>query len=292
MNGRLKVSLTVVLAALSTMVAKSSGVSINEFMAVNNTVLADEDGQYSDWIEIHNHGTNSVDLAGWYLTDTPTDLTRWSFPAKVLLPNEYLIVFASDKNRRVAGAELHTSFKLSGAGEFLALVEPDGTTIHHAYAPAYPVQVGNVSFGVSTNGLDDFRYFAAPTPGAANGGAYLGLVADTKFSVDRGFYSNAFEVAITSATPGAVIRYTTDLTKPTFTHGTPYSGPIVVTNTTILRAFAWKEGWRATDVDTQTYLFPAEVLTQDGADFTGYSWGARGTRLCNGPGDREFAGLS
>ncbi len=123
------------------------GVVISEFLADNVGGLRDEDGDSSDWIELHNPEATPVSLTGWHLTDDPDDLTRWTFPETTLPPDGYLVVFASGKDRAEAGAELHANFQLSRKGEFLALVRPDGTTIEHAFAPAYPVQRANVSFG-------------------------------------------------------------------------------------------------------------------------------------------------
>ena len=123
---------------------------ISEFMAANHSTLADEDGEYSDWLEIYNAGTNTVNLGGWYLTDNAGNLTKWSFPATNLNAGSYLVVFASNKNRRVPGAPLHTNFKLSSSGQFLGLIRPDGITIVSAYSPTYPPQVSDVAFGVLT----------------------------------------------------------------------------------------------------------------------------------------------
>ncbi|NQU19695.1 MAG: CotH kinase family protein, partial [Candidatus Nealsonbacteria bacterium] len=125
-----------------------AGLVISEFMAVNNATLADENGEFSDWIEIHNPTTEAVNLDGWYLTDDEGDLSKWQFPARSLGPNEYLVAFASDKDRAAAQGELHTNFKLSSGGDYLALVEPDGTTVAHAYAPEYPNQTADVSYGL------------------------------------------------------------------------------------------------------------------------------------------------
>src|SRR5437899_12726940 len=69
---------------------------ISEFMAQNDTTLADEDGDFSDWIEIYNAGTNGVNLNGWFLTDDPGTLKLWRFPATNLAANAYLVVFASN----------------------------------------------------------------------------------------------------------------------------------------------------------------------------------------------------
>ncbi len=128
----------------------NAGPVISEFMAANNSTLADENGDFSDWIEIHNPTARVIDLDGWYLTDSATNLTKWQFPDRSLGPNEYLVAFASDKDRAAAQGELHTNFKLDGGGEYLALVEPDGTTVAHAYAPEYPDQTADVSYGLAS----------------------------------------------------------------------------------------------------------------------------------------------
>jgi len=120
---------------------------ITEFMAANDGIVLDEDGDSEDWIELHNAGTNVVNLDGWFLTDKNAQPTQWRFPATNLPPNGYLVVFASGKNRRVPGATLHTNFKLDNNGEYLALIQPDGVTVASAFAPAYPFQISGVSHG-------------------------------------------------------------------------------------------------------------------------------------------------
>lgn len=105
-------------------------------------------------------------------------------------------------------------------------------------------------------------YFPEPTPGAENGARYDGITADTKFSVDRGFQETAFDLIISTATAGATIRYTVDGTPPTESAGTIYTAPIPVNKTTVVRAIAFKAGYQSTNVDTHTYIFPADVVTQ------------------------------
>ena len=125
-------------------------VIISEFMARNDAGISDEDGERSDWIEIFNTDNQTVNLGGWFLTDNASRLNKWSFPATNLPPGRTLLVWASDKNRRVAGAPLHTNFKLdANPGEYLALVRPD-LSIASQYTPAYPPQAPDVSFGLPT----------------------------------------------------------------------------------------------------------------------------------------------
>src|ERR1039458_2196835 len=92
-------------------------VRITEFMASNTSTLADEDGDFSDWIELQNTASNSVSLLNWALTDSSGNPGKWRFPATNMPPKSFLIVFASGKNRAMNGAPLHTNFKL-GAVSF------------------------------------------------------------------------------------------------------------------------------------------------------------------------------
>ena len=88
-----------------------------------------------------------MNLLGWYLTDSAGNPTKWRFPTTNLNANSYMVVFASNKDRRTPGRPLHTSFKLNDIGSFVALVKPDGVTVQSAFTPAYPIQVTDVSYG-------------------------------------------------------------------------------------------------------------------------------------------------
>lgn len=236
---------------------------ISEFLAVNEASAPDQDGEYTDWIELYNRGPGAADLTGWYLTDDSEDLQKWAFPAVSMPQGGYLLVRASGKDRADPGSELHTNFKVGGDGEFLALVESDGTTVAFAYAPEFPRQRRGISYGVE--GVTDPNnrvFFTAPTPEVPNGAGIAGFVADTTFSVDRGYFTNAFSLVISSATPGATIRYTTDGTTPSASHGSAYLDPIPITGSTVVRAVAVKTGLLPSDVDTQSYLFLDDVVTQ------------------------------
>jgi hypothetical protein len=408
-------------------------VFITEFVADNTTTLLDQDGAASDWVELHNPTSSTVNLDGYYLTDNHTNLTKWRIPAVSLPANGYMVIFASSKNRSVPGQELHTNFSLAKDGEYLGLVAPNGSTILSDFDPQFPSQNTNVSYGspvVSTtlvntgaatkikvpsaaipgwettsfndsswtsgttgvgfgsgytgllgtniqssmlninssaylripfnvadptafdaltlrmryndgfvaylNGVEVARknapttpqfnsaatatgpsgtgtpedfdvslnlsnlvagnnvlaiqglnaaansadfiispqllglktdgnapgYLASPTPNAVNVAGSTPAVADTKFDHNRGIYNAPFDAAITTTTPGATIRYTLNGSPPSTTTGTIYTGPIHITTTSVLRAMAYKTGSVSTDVDTQTYVFPNDVIHQ------------------------------
>jgi hypothetical protein len=436
-------------------------VLINEFVALNTSGIVDQNNDHSDWIELRNTGASAVNLNGWYLTNDSNSPTKWQLPSVSIAAGGYLTVFASGKDRHVAGLELHTNFTLDDSGGYLALLMPN-QTVSYAYNP-YPAQLENISYGLGTAattqeflldeeapakvkvpttaaddatwkgvsfndaswlggnvgiGYDDqaspidfspyinfnvgasmkrsgaapgyaaylrmpfqlankdeltslnlqMRYddgfvaylngteiarrnftgspiytsstgstthadtaailyesidvsaflsslqngnnvlaiaglnstnssdflidplftttrasttsvgfMATPSPGALNNTSSLGFVGDTHFSVDRGYYTNPFDVTITSDTAGAQIRYTLDGSAPTATTGLVYTGPIHVTTTTNLRAAAFKAGYTPSDVDTQTYLFLNDVIHQTGAGLPPTAtWGQAG----------------
>lgn len=144
----------------------SAQVRISEFLASSASTSA------VDWIEIHNASNAAVNLAGWHLTDTATNLTRWTFPATNLPAGGFLLVYASGQD--LTAPDLHANFSLDADGEYLALVRPDGTTIEHAYAPAYPEQFPDITYGIQTHGTNPTLRAGRPgfliyrTPGAAN----------------------------------------------------------------------------------------------------------------------------
>ena len=249
---------------------------ISELLAVNQAGIADEDGDHSDWIEIYNPGQHTINLDGWSLTDDPSQPEKWVFPDITLGSHEYLLVFASGKDRKPTqpGSELHTNFRLSQRGEFLGLYSiREGQFVHTPALSAgkgFPEQFQDVSYGYYGNQENDlfdqwtYGYLATPTPGQPNGEAlgWVGLVAPVSFGQGRGFYQAPFTLELSTATPGATIRYTTDGSEPTETHGTVYSGPIAFTATTVVRAAAFKPDFRASSVDTHTYIFLDQVLAQ------------------------------
>jgi len=182
-------------------------VIISEFMAANDSVLFDQDGDAEDWIELHNTGSEPVDLDNWYLSDDANELTAWQFPSTVLEAGDYLVVFASDKDLATSGSELHTNFKLSAGGEYLALVMPDGSTLASQYSPEYPRQFDDISYGGG-------RFFLEPTPGAENSAGVTELEGTLELSLEHGFFDSPQILSMASNLPNGTIRYTLDGSTP------------------------------------------------------------------------------
>lgn len=204
----------------------SAQIKINELMASNAATITDNAGAYSDWLELYNTTSSSIDLAGYYITDTYSNKTKFRFTTstgQVIVPaNGYLIIWASGE---VSRGVKHTSFSLSADGEVLALVMPDGTTIVDSLS--FGPQWRDLSYGREPNGSATFKYFSPASPGSVNltANSYTGLAAPPVFSAGTGYYQNPFSLTISSTEPGATIYYTTDGSDPSSGNvaGTTYS---------------------------------------------------------------------
>ncbi|MDB4607494.1 CotH kinase family protein [bacterium] len=214
---------------------------ISEFMAANETGLQDGDGEFSDWIEIFNPTASSVDLSSYFLTEDSSDLTKWSFPPLPLAPGERIIVFASGKGAAGPAGEIHTNFKLSAGGEYLALVTASGSTLLQEFAPTYPALDEDVSYGILRGDLSTSRVLGTPTPGQPNDASIPPPSAVT-FSLNSRTFSETLNLSLATETAGASIYYTTDGSTPSTKNGILYSSAINLTSTSHLRAIAVREG--------------------------------------------------
>jgi hypothetical protein len=145
----------------------SGNLSITEFVADNDGAYLDRDGDASDWIELHNSGAVPVSTNGLFLTDSASDPTRWLLPDVTIPAGGYLVVFASGKDRRDPQGELHTNFSLSAGGEYLALVDSDGSTPLSQFASEFPRQFYGVAYGTGTNAATESETLVPwPTAGS------------------------------------------------------------------------------------------------------------------------------
>jgi hypothetical protein len=234
--------------------------AINEFMASNNDFIQDPEGDYDDWIEIHNYGAEAIDIGGMYLTDNLSVPTKWQIPDNdpvltTIPAGGYLLIWADGDT---ADTGLHANFKLDADGEEIGLFGSDGAALIDNIT--FPEQTTDISYGCYPDANDDQRFFGFPSPAAQNNGGYLDEIDDIKLSHNHGFYNTFFSVTIADETEGAVIYYTLDGTEPyklggRFPSGTVYTSPVPISRTTILRVKAIKSGWKPSNVETRAYIF-------------------------------------
>ena len=248
-------------AALSVLLPGAE-LEITEFLAENENGLRDADGECGDWLELHNPSTYAVNLGGWWLSDDLAVPRKWPLPEQPLAAGARLAVFASGKDRRAAGAELHTNFKLGkAAGNSLALVRPDGT-IAQSFAN-YPEQFADISYGRTAHRPARVRSFALPTPGAPNVDGQTDAIHAPSFSLPAGVFSGTQSTEITphALTPvGGTLRYTTTGLPPTF-DSPVYDSALPLSATANLRTAVLYPGERYGAMQSAGYIRIASSAT-------------------------------
>ncbi len=180
---------------------------INEVVYSNKSSLLDSDEESPDWIELYNTNNSAVNINGYMLTDDTTKETFWTLPDYEMASGEYLIVFASSKNRKDI-SELHTNFKLKMLKENLYLMDPDGSIIDKVNAQCIPT---DLSFGRIKDGGNN-KAVLTPTPGTSNDTASQHTIdyQTDSLIIDKasGLYSDPITVSLTKQYPQNIIYYT------------------------------------------------------------------------------------
>jgi len=140
-------------------------VIVSELMAENRSCMTDADGDFSDWAELYNPGGETVDLAGFWLSDDAQQPLKWYIRSLSLAPGERKVIFCSGKNR-VENGEYHTDFSLSQYNEGLYLVSPEGAV---CAGLSYEKMLPDMAL-ISDNGTDRLETYQ-PTPGYENSGS-------------------------------------------------------------------------------------------------------------------------
>ncbi|MCR4885594.1 MAG: lamin tail domain-containing protein [Clostridiales bacterium] len=229
-----------------------SGVYISEVMSSANRIKAFEDLGPGDYVEIYNSSAQVQDLSGWGLSDNIGWPHKWTFPAGTSIsPGEYKVILLDKySGDGVNLSQLRGSFGLKRAGgEILTLADATGRVLDRMYLPEIPT---DISYG-RTLGANGFFYYDAPTPGQANGSGFSGFSQKPVFDTPSGLYRGEITVQL-AAESGAQIRYTTDGSIPTLDNSLPYSGPIEITDSVVIRARAFQGGLQPSDTVTASYI--------------------------------------
>jgi len=138
--------------------------SVNEFMASNDTTIADEAGEYDDWVEIYNYGSEAIYLGDRYLSDKNDEPTQWQFPDIWIQADEYILVWC-DKDEDQG--DLHANFKLSADGDFIGIFDDNDNLNVLIDGFEFGPQITDQAVGRLPNGTGEFQDLPA-TPGSTN----------------------------------------------------------------------------------------------------------------------------
>ncbi|MEJ2052722.1 MAG: CotH kinase family protein [Calditrichaceae bacterium] len=257
------------------LLAQSPQIYINEFLASNLTTNPDmvDFGDFSDWIELYNDEDTDINLGGFYISDDFSMPAKWQIPPNTIIPAKGFYLLWADDYNDIPGQNYirewwpnnipyttqwcHTNFKLSKDGDGIGLYESDGSPVDTLL---FEEQVTDVSYGRQPDGSDNFYFFGEPTPIASNSTAGVNSIdysAEVFFSIDGGFYESSVQVSLTSASGFGTIHYTTDGSKPV-SSSSIYSGPVDISETTVLKARVFESGKIPGKTATQTF-FISEV---------------------------------
>ena len=261
----------------------SAQVIINEVCSDNESIILDEFGESSDWIELYNGGSEIINLSGWYLSDNDEDLTKWQFPDVSIEPNGYLLLFASDNGS--ASQDLNTNFKLSANGESIHLSDANQMLVQKL---SFPAIAEDFSYGLIDN---EYVFFATPTPNSENTNTDIVEVTEAPSKIESGFFfPSATTISLDCSTPNCNIYYTLDGAKPDDT-SIPYNGPIQIDTTTSIRAIGIATGYIDSPIETYTIFIgtnhdlPIVSLNAEPDDYYSFEEGI----LVDGPnGEDEF----
>lgn len=238
--------------SLSPQISLGSGlIKLSEAMTVNTSTIADEDGQYSNWIEITNGRDSPVNIKDYGLSDDENSPSKWKFPDITLKPDQYMVIFASGKDRYNPGkGTVHTNFKLNSSGELIVLSDSSGKIIDE-------LNCGKLYAGISCGRLPDGKtervIFKTPTPSSPNNvPTYGGVTSEPEFSNKGGFYIEPIHITL-KGEASTIIRYTMDGSEPT-AQSQVYSSPILIDKTTVVRARSFGNGLLPSLVSTNTFF--------------------------------------
>lgn len=241
---------------LSVFVGKTQ-IVINEYSCSNYNSYADAFGNFESWVELYNAGAVTVDLAGYYLSDKPSNIQNWQIPigATTIAPGARKMVFASGANLVTGGGEIHPNFKLTQThGNWIILANAAGIVVDSLQCKL--TQLGH-SRGRTTDGAATWGIFINPTPNASNGTqtAYTAYATKPIFNIGPGNYVAAQNISISSPDPGVTIYYTTNGTPPVTT-STTFTVPIAVPATVAIRAraFSSNPSILPSFIETNTYF--------------------------------------
>ena len=240
---------------------------INEVMTDNKNSIRDEDGDFSDWIEIHNYGDTSINLEGFGLSNNPSLPYLWTFPDVVIEPQSFIIVWASEKDKKKIGSALHTSFKLKSKDNVLTLTSPSSgwKDVFSLEKTGY-----NISYGRIPDGGSELYGFDEGTPGRGNSSraplasASIKRLATPEFSHLGGFYNAAFLLSLSTRDEEVKIFYTMDGSVPT-NKSTLYNEPIPIpanpAGATVIRARVYKPGYAKSEIISYSYFVDSSIFS-------------------------------
>ena len=224
----------------------SDGVYISEVCAIHGRGTGEK-----DWIELHNGGSGSVSLDGWYLSDSINDLKKFQITSRTIEAGGYAVFETTSSYANRSSGD--GTFGIDPSGETLYLSDSSGN-LRDVFETGVQ-RLGMTSGRIENDAHTRRVFYSKPTKGAKNTGeTFPGYVSEPTFSETALYHTEPFQLTLSSLTPGAIICYTTDGSEPSLT-SSYYSGPIPISSNSVIRAAAFRDGLLSSEIVTFHYLF-------------------------------------
>lgn len=218
---------------------------INEVMNSNSSYLAQNGNEYYDWIELKNNSNSDINLSDYYLSTNSDNYSMYKLPDKVLKSGEIYIIMASGDENLSNNSYKHANFKISEI-ESLYLTK-NSKVIDSMLVADVPL-----GYSMGRNNNNGFYYFSSPTPGSNNGNGVSAVAFVPSLSVTPGVYNDSNGINLEIKGNGT-IYYTLDGSIPT-TSSMVYNSPILLNETTVVKAVSYQDGKIISEMAAGTYI--------------------------------------
>lgn len=227
--------------------AQETGLIINEIMPANISYLLDNTYNYGGWMELYNTSQESINLAGYHLTDDISQPDKYTFPKNMgsIEAGAYKLVFFDNNDQD----QRQVNFKLDCDGGALYLLDDKKKIIDLIeYGAAYAL----TSYARECDGDVLWSTTITPTPGRSNNNIQFSTkrTAMPQTNMQPGVYSENISLKLSG---NGTIRYTTDGSEPT-EKSSIWSGTKNLSSTTVIRARAYQKGCIPSEILTCTYI--------------------------------------
>ena len=226
-----------IIFSLLFVVSVKSQLLINEYSAANFDSFTDNYGEYEDWIELFNPSPNSIDLAGWAISDKSNNPLKWIVPSSFNIPAGGVAVIYCSGRDEVNNGSVHSNFKITQTKDNEVIMLSDPLGVLQDSIRVNPNQTSH-SRGRETDGSPSWRVFVNATPNTPNTGAMLDYASKPVFSQIGGYYNGPINIVLSSPDSNVTIYYSTNGDPPNNTSN-QYTNPINISTTSVVKAVAY-----------------------------------------------------
>ena len=238
---------------------------INEIMQSNIETTMDDIKEFPDsWVELYNPTDAAINLKDYKICNKNKEKKAWKLPDKTVAAKGYILIYCDKEGK--TDNRLHADFRLESGKGCQVYLFKNKEVVDSLPDALKKMPAPDIAYGRKTDGANEWGYQLTASAGKAN----TGNVCDANHILGAPIFSEAGRVGNTTinltlslpenAPEGTVIRYTTNGSEPTAT-STKYTSAINITQTKVIRAKLFCNGWLSPVSTAQSYIFHPREMT-------------------------------